>query len=35
MNVLADNDKLLKYIKIWNKIEALFNLIIDLYIINT
>ena len=25
MNVLADNDELLKYIKIWNKIEALFN----------
>ena len=25
MNVLVDNDELLKYIKIWNKIEALFN----------
>ena len=25
MNVLADNDKLLKYIKIWNKFETLFN----------
>ena len=25
MNVLADNDKLLKYIEIWNKIKALFN----------
>ena len=24
MNVLADNDELLKYIKIWNKIEPLF-----------
>ena len=25
MNVLADNDELLKYIKTWNKIEGLFN----------
>ena len=25
MNVLADNDELLKYIKIWNKMKALFN----------
>ena len=25
MNVLADNDELLKYIKVWNKIEALFS----------
>ena len=25
MNVLANDNKLLKYIKIWNKIEALFN----------
>ena len=25
MNVLADNDKLLKHIEIWNKIDALFN----------
>ena len=25
INVLADNDELLKYIKIWNKIEALYN----------
>ena len=25
MNFLADNDELLKYIKIWNKIKALFN----------
>ena len=25
MNVLADNHELLKYMKIWNKIEALFN----------
>ena len=36
MNVLVDNDELLKYIEIWNKITALFNkkgCIIDLYII--
>ena len=41
MNVLADNDELLKYIEIWNKIQAFFNkifnikkgCIIDLYII--
>ena len=37
MNVLADNDELLKYIEIWNEIKALFNkkcyCIIDLYII--
>ena len=25
MNVLADNNKLLKYIEIWYKIKALFN----------
>ena len=25
MNVLADNDELLKRIEIWNKIKALFN----------
>ena len=25
MNVLIDNDELLKYIKTWNKIKALFN----------
>ena len=25
MNVLANDNKLLKYIEIWNKIEALFN----------
>ena len=25
MNVLANDDELLKYIKIWNKIESLFN----------
>ena len=25
MNVLADNGEVLKYIEIWDKIEALFN----------
>ena len=25
MNVLANNNELLKYIEVWNKIEALFN----------
>ena len=25
VNVLADNNELLKYIEIWNKIKALFN----------
>ena len=25
MNLLSDNDELLKYIEIWNKVKALFN----------
>ena len=36
MNVLANDNELLKYIEIWNKIEALFskkNFIVNLYII--
>ena len=38
MNVLANNNELLKYIDIWNKTESSFNkkgFIIDLCIMNT
>ena len=38
MNVLANDNELLKYIQVWNKIETLLNkkgFIIDLYIMNT